>query len=160
LRTTALVTAVVATAILATHARASTGQSVSQHDRNVIRFFANHPKQAAKPAGVAALWLILGHVSDALNRQTQSASVVSPTDAIRQVFGRYADQAIRVAYCESRLHPDATNGQYLGIFQEGNWARSHYGYGPDALTQARSAYAYFRDNGYSWGGAWSCAWAA
>src|SRR4051812_5221039 len=67
------------------------------------------------------------------------------------VFGGYCSQAIAVATCESHLNTGAVNGQYLGMFQMGDYARSKYGHGSDALTQARAAYAYFRDSGSSWG---------
>ncbi len=74
---------------------------------------------------------------------------------IRAVFGQYGSQAVAVAQCESRLSTWAQNGQYLGLFQMGSYARSRYGHGSDAWTQARAAYAYFRASGYRWG-PWSC----
>jgi hypothetical protein len=75
--------------------------------------------------------------------------------AIRAVFGRHAEQALTVAWCESRWSTGARNGQYLGLFQMGSFARSRYGHGGDALTQARAAYAYFVDSGRDWS-PWSC----
>ncbi len=89
-----------------------------------------------------------------------AAQAGSSEQAIRSVFGRYGQQAVNVARCESGLRTWASNGQYLGLFQMGSWARSRFGHGADAYTQARAAYAYFRVNGYSWRGAWSCSWAA
>jgi len=74
---------------------------------------------------------------------------------IRSVFGRYGDQAVRVASCESGLSIWARNGQYLGLFQMGDYARAKYGHSWNALGQSRSAYRYFRDSGYGWG-PWSC----
>ena len=74
---------------------------------------------------------------------------------ICQVFGPYCSQALRVARCESGLQTWARNGQYLGLFQMGSYARARYGHGPDAWTQARAAYRYFRDAGYSWS-PWTC----
>jgi hypothetical protein len=74
---------------------------------------------------------------------------------IRSVFGVYGDQAVSVASCESGLRTWAANGQYLGLFQMGEWERATYGHGPDALTQSTSAYAYFADTGYDWS-PWSC----
>ncbi len=79
----------------------------------------------------------------------------SNESAIRAVFGAYGSQAVAVARCESGLRTSAQNGQYLGLFQEGTYARSRYGFGWDAYSQARSAFAYFRDSGYSWR-AWTC----
>lgn len=79
----------------------------------------------------------------------------TPQGAIRHVFGPYAEQALAVAWCESRFDVNARNGQYLGLMQMGEYARGRYGHGPTALEQARAAYAYFVDAGYSWG-PWSC----
>lgn len=79
----------------------------------------------------------------------------NPQNAICHVFGPYCSQALAVARCESNFYVGATNGQYLGLFQMGNYARSRYGHGYDALTQARAAYAYFRDSGYDWS-PWEC----
>lgn len=62
-------------------------------------------------------------------------------------------QAFDVAYCESRYSIYATNGQYLGLFQFGEWARSTYGFGWDAYSQARAAYRYYRESGWS---GWEC----
>lgn len=74
---------------------------------------------------------------------------------IRQVFGRYGDQAVRVARCESGLTIGATNGQYLGLFQMGSYARSKYGHAWNPWGQARAAYRYFVDSGRDWS-PWSC----
>ena len=79
----------------------------------------------------------------------------SVTRAICQVFGPYCSQALRVAWCESRYQTTARNGSYLGLFQMGSYARARYGHGADAWTQARAAYRYFRDAGYSWS-PWAC----
>ena len=85
--------------------------------------------------------------------QADNASV------IRAVFGPYGSQAVGVARCESGLSTWAQNGQYLGVFQMGSYARARYGHGSDIWTQARAAYKYFRDSGYSWR-PWTCGWAA
>lgn len=75
---------------------------------------------------------------------------------IRAVFGaRYDDQAVAVARCESGLSVWAKNGQYLGLFQMGSYARARYGHGNNAWVQARAAYHYFRDSGRDWS-PWSC----
>ena len=74
---------------------------------------------------------------------------------IRQVFGTYGDQAVRVASCESGLTIGATNGQYLGLFQMGSYARSTYGHSWNAWGQARAAYRYFVASGRDWS-PWSC----
>ncbi len=84
-----------------------------------------------------------------------SVRPVSASEAICQVFGPYCAQALRVARCESGLRTWAVNGQYLGLFQMGSYARARYGHAGDAYGQARAAYRYFRASGYSWG-PWSC----
>jgi hypothetical protein len=89
--------------------------------------------------------------------QGRSSLCIPSTTAgiIRYVFGAYGDQAVAVASCESGLSVYARNGQYLGLFQMGEYARSRYGHSWDALGQSRSAYAYFRDSGYDWS-PWQC----
>lgn len=67
---------------------------------------------------------------------------------------RPCDGALAVFSCESHLTTTAQNGQYLGLAQMGEFARSHYGHGSDAWTQAKAAYAYWRDAGWS---PWTCA---
>jgi hypothetical protein len=73
--------------------------------------------------------------------------------AICSTFGRYCAQAIRVASCESHLYVYARNGQYLGMFQMGTYARARYGHSWDVWGQARAAYRYFLSSGWS---PWSC----
>jgi hypothetical protein len=136
--------------------RAST-PAQAKHDRDVIRFFLNHPKQAATPEGQRVLWRLLHRLNERL-RTLQAARAdrtLSPHDAIVRVFGQYAAQALRVAACESGLSTRAQNGQYLGLFQMGEYARSRYGHSEDALGQARSAYRYFVDSGRDWS-PWAC----
>ena len=75
--------------------------------------------------------------------------------AICKTFGRYCQQALRVSWCESRWYVHATNGQYLGLFQMGSYARSAFGHGPGAWAQARAAYRYFVASGRDWS-PWAC----
>lgn len=87
--------------------------------------------------------------------QADSAEVSTPL-VICQVFGdRYCGQALRVSWCESRFDTRARNGQYRGIFQMGSWERRRFGHGPDAYSQARAAYRYFRVTGKDWS-PWAC----
>lgn len=51
----------------------------NKHDRDVIRFFLHHPRQAHTPAGERALWRIMGHVVTNL-RDLQSARRLSSTN--------------------------------------------------------------------------------
>jgi hypothetical protein len=79
-----------------------------------------------------------------------------PRRAICHVFGRrYCGQAIRVAYCESRLRTTARNGQYLGLFQMGSSERRLFGHGRSAFEQSKAAHRYFVRSGRDWS-PWSC----
>lgn len=88
-------------------------------------------------------------------RIARPARALTPQAVICRVFGPRCREALRVAHCESRYRTDARNGQYLGLFQMGNWARSTYGHGTSAALQAKAAYRLFVDTGRSWR-PWSC----
>jgi hypothetical protein len=79
----------------------------------------------------------------------------TPQAVICRVFGSRCHEALAVARCESRFRTDAQNGQYLGLFQMGDWARTTYGHGPSAVTQAKAAYRLFVATGRTWQ-QWSC----
>lgn len=87
------------------------------------------------------------------------ASAGSNTTSVKRIicgiFGPYCQQALRVSWCESRWQTTARNGQYLGLFQMGDYARARYGHGSDPWTQAEAAFRYFADSGFRWG-PWSC----
>jgi hypothetical protein len=106
----------------------------------------------------AALALFCAYLA-AITIATVSAHAGTNTQTVKRaicgVFGPYCSQALRVSWCESRWSTSATNGQYLGLFQMGSYARSRYGHGSDAWTQAQAAFRYFADSGYGWG-PWSC----
>jgi hypothetical protein len=125
------------------------------------RFAANARKQLrihtaslahTKKLAVAAKRRLERH---AKARQLAAVRSAGPAEAIRRVFGKYWQQAIQVSRCESGLQTTAQNGQYLGLFQMGSYARALYGHGPTAYQQAKAAHAYFVDSGYGWG-PWSC----
>ena len=63
-------------------------------------------------------------------------------------------KAVRVAWCESRLDPNASNGQYQGVFQMGSSERARFGHGPTVEQQTRAAIKYYRISGWR---PWSCA---
>lgn len=81
-------------------------------------------------------------------------AAADPRVAIRVVFGRHAEEALRVFWCESRYDTQARNGQYQGIAQMGQWERSRFGHGDTALEQARAAHRYFVLSGWR---PWECA---
>lgn len=97
----------------------------------------------------ASLSLVIAPAAESRAQPSQAEQ------AIRYVFGPYASQALRVAWCESRYSIYATNGQYLGLFQMGSYARAKYGHATNAWAQAISAYRYFIDSGKDWS-PWAC----
>jgi hypothetical protein len=123
---------------------------VTYQGKNVM-WWARRAVQARRDANAR------GRTIKRLRRElaNHAAGGISPTLAIRIVFGPYAQQALRVAWCESRWYTGAQNGQYLGLFQMGSYARGRYGHAHDALGQAQAAYRYFVDSGRDWS-PWSC----
>lgn len=75
--------------------------------------------------------------------------------AIGCAFGPYASAARRVAWCESTWNVNASNGQYLGLFQMGSNERATYGHGRTALAQSFAARRYFDASGRDWS-PWQC----
>jgi hypothetical protein len=69
---------------------------------------------------------------------------------ICRVFGPYCQEAIAVAWCESRFDVWARNGEHFGLFQMGRRERSLYGDGLGPWNQSRAAFRYFRASGYTW----------
>lgn len=88
-------------------------------------------------------------------QQERRLASLPPRRAICAVFGRYCGQALTVAWCESRLDTGARNGQYLGLFQMGFYARRLFGHGSSAHEQSRAAHRYFVRSGRDWS-PWSC----
>jgi hypothetical protein len=88
-------------------------------------------------------------------KQRAAAVLRTPTGAICAVFKGHCGEALAVARCESNFSTQAQNGQYLGLFQMGSFARGEYGHGSSALTQARAAYRYFVESGRDWS-PWTC----
>jgi hypothetical protein len=78
-----------------------------------------------------------------------------PKEAICGVFRGECEEAVSVAWCESRLRTTAHNGEYLGLFQMGSFARELYGHGATARAQAVAAHRYFVSSGRDWS-PWSC----
>jgi hypothetical protein len=91
-------------------------------------------------------------------RDARRLAAMSPKKAICDVFGSDCAEALAVARCESRLSTTAQNGEYLGLFQMGTYARSLFGHGSTAREQAVAARRYFVRSGRDWS-PWSCRWA-
>jgi hypothetical protein len=172
-----LVTSVLA--LTATTDAASGGVSpavkTAQRDRQVLRFFARHPWLLTDPRfSTEAHRQVRAHrlslaaalrrvaVEKRLRRKrltrrlAQVRAAETPAVTICRVFGPGDCQdAVRVARCESGLHTDAVNGQYLGLFQMGWKERQLFGHGSTAEQQSRAALRYFVASGRDWS-PWSC----
>jgi len=142
---------------------------VARKQRSVLRFFENHPavlagddRNIARTA-VRHATFRLGQAERAIAwlrgviqaHQVRKRERLSPKAAICDAFDSYCDEAIQVAWCESRLSPEAQNGQYLGLFQMGTYARQLYGHGTTPHDQAVAAHRYFVSSGEDWS-PWSC----
>lgn len=95
-----------------------------------------------------------------------SSSPPAPADVeelIRSEFGELGDEALSVAWCESRYLPDAVNGPSRGLFQihevhAEQWleviGRSYWSTWSDPVANAAFAHWLYGDSG-GWG-PWSC----
>ncbi len=142
---------------------------VVRKQRSVLRFFQNHPSLPSGDDGNVARAAVrhararlsqaeksvawLRHAIQA--HEEQRLETLPPKAAICDAFDSDCDEAVQVAWCESRLRPTARNGQYLGLFQMGSYARELYGHGPTAHDQAVAAHKYFVSSGGDWS-PWSC----
>lgn len=73
--------------------------------------------------------------------------------ALRKYFkGQWRNAAI-TAWAEGGWNARAANGQYLGTFQMGAWARLNYGHSHTLEGQVYHAYRNWRVNGW---GQWEC----
>jgi hypothetical protein len=148
--------------------------STMKKDRQALRFFQAHGWLLIDPrfAGEAKRQLQLHRLSlrrtakkaaaarIALKHHSQTRRLAvleaaSPRKAICHVFGSDCHEALAVSRCESHLHTDAQNGQYLGLFQMGSNERHLFGHGPSAVEQAKAAHRYFVASGRDWS-PWSC----
>ena len=95
--------------------------------------------------------------------QTDAATAPPPVPpsvfkAVRANWKTTAERvkAFDVISCETggTYSTRASNGQYLGLFQMGSWARSRFGHGWSARAQAHAAHLYWLVSGWS---GWSCA---
>jgi hypothetical protein len=145
-------------------------EAVEKH-RSVLRFFSNHRSLLSSADDRPHALKALRRARRDLARATRTIAVIRrvlarrearrkanapPKVAICDVFGRrYCRQALSVAWCESRLSTSAQNGQYLGLFQMGSYARGLFGHGQTPRRQALAAHRYFVVSGRDWS-PWSC----
>ena len=142
--------------------------------RGAIRFFENHRSLLASGAQPARSRTSLAVAHARVRDLTQSVASLRakirardgrrlaklpPRKAICSVFGSYCQEAVAVAWCESRLSTRAQNGQYRGLFQMGSHERSIFGHGFTAHDQSLAAHRYFVRSGRDWS-PWACRWAA
>jgi hypothetical protein len=142
--------------------------------RGTVRFFENHRSLLASGAQVASARSRLAYARTRVRQLSKTIAALRakirarterrlaklpPKAAICTVFGSYCQEALAVAWCESRHSTTARNGQYLGLFQMGAYERRLFGHGPTARAQAVAAHRYFVRSGRDWS-PWSCRWAA
>lgn len=139
-----------------------------------VRFFENHRSLLASSEQHATAKSRLAYARTRVRQLTRTVatlrakiharterrlSKLPPRAAICTVFGSYCQEALAVAWCESRHSTKAQNGQYLGLFQMGSYERRLFGHGASARAQALAAHRYFVRSGRDWS-PWSCRWAA
>ena len=139
-------------------------------ERGVVRFFQTHRSLLSSPRRARHARASLRRASRRLVAAQRSVAYLRRTIALREehrleklppkaaicdAFDDYCRQAVEVAWCESRLRTTAQNGQYLGLFQMGTYARQLFGHGPTAHEQAIAAHKYFVSSGSDWS-PWSC----
>jgi hypothetical protein len=144
--------------------------AVARKQRSVIRFFQNHRfllsskehTAVARPAlvratrGFAKTTRGIVALRRAIRlREARLRVAHSPRRVICGVFRRHCQEAVAVAWCESRLSTSAHNGEYLGLFQMSSLARELFGHGSTARQQALAAHRYFVSSGRDWS-PWSC----
>ena len=142
--------------------------------RGTVRFFENHRSLLSSSEQRAQATSSLAYAkarvrqltttvatlrAKAHARTAQRLAKLPPRAAICTVFGPYCEDALAVAWCESRFRTTAQNGQYLGLFQMGSYERQLFGHGQTARGQAVAAHRYFVRSGRDWS-PWGCRWAA
>ena len=142
--------------------------------RGTVRFFENHRSLLASSDEPAKAKTSLAYAGTRVRQLTKSVAALRakvralvgrrlaklpPRKAICSVFGARCEEALAVAWCESRLSTRAQNGQYRGLFQMGSYERSLFGHGPTAHDQSLAAHRYFVRSGRDWS-PWACRWAA
>ena len=139
--------------------------------RGTVRFFENHRSLLPSGQAMARSSLAIAHArvrqltasvaalrAKIRARDGRKLAKLPPRKAICSVFGSDCEEAVAVAWCESRLNPTAENGQYRGLFQMGSYERSLFGHGNTAHDQSVAAHRYFVRSGRDWS-PWACRWA-
>ena len=142
--------------------------------RGTIRFFENRRSLLVASAQHTQARSSLAYAKKRVSQLTKTVAALRakvraltvrklaslpPRAAICTVFGSFCQEALAIAWCESRLSTRAQNGQYLGLFQMGSYERQLFGHGQSARDQAVAAHRYFVRSGRDWS-PWACRWAA
>jgi hypothetical protein len=116
-----------------------------------------HRAHPSRPAYAA--FMRLAHDWRRAHARPAADAVIPAITKAAVTYGFSPAGMIRIARCESGLDRGATNGQYLGLFQLGGFARGRYldGHWTDAWANARAAARYAREAGGF--GPWSCGYA-
>jgi len=161
-------------AALPTKAALAAKLDQARKHRGTLRFFESRPHLLRSPTQRSRARATIRRAERNLARTTRDIAWIRkvlraqqarrlaslpPKAAICNVFREHCNQALQIAWCESRLDTNARNGQYLGLFQMGAHERRLFGHGETALEQARAAHRYFVLSGRDWS-PWSCRWAA
>ncbi|GCE22863.1 transglycosylase SLT domain-containing protein [Dictyobacter kobayashii] len=141
---------------------------MSQQNTSVTHSTASHKRHIINIAfalllGVTMFGAMMGLQTKTTHAATNNTYLVS---IIRNVFGPYSDQAIRIAQCESTMNPNARNtmaigGSYAsGLFQilyPSTWnGTAQAGKSPfDPQANAQAAYQLFKGDGFRWT-QWQC----
>jgi hypothetical protein len=143
---------------------------LARKQRTVIHFFTRHRWLLSAEEHAAVARKKLSRARGLLARATRQIvelrrairirkarlrAAASPQHAICATFHDRCEEAVAVAWCESRLQTDARNGEYLGLFQMGSLARRLFGHGSSAREQSVAAHRYFVSSGRDWS-PWGC----
>ena len=133
---------------------------------NRTNSFKSVAKYLVVKFGLAAVLsaALFGSLIHANTPTTYAATNAEST--IREVFGPYANQALRIAQCESTMNPNAVNSMAIGnshaqglfqILYPSTWSgTSQAAHSPiEVQANVRAAYDLFRADGYTWR-EWQC----
>lgn len=115
-----------------------------KHDRDIIRFFVNHPKLAVTTAGQKELWRVLGRVSDRL-RSLQAARKAKAAQPAHMPLW------LCIHAGEGSWTAATGNGYYGGLQMTYGWAGLIPGRASDLtpLQQMQAAERGYAASGYS-----------
>lgn len=143
-----ILTAAAVAALALTAPAGATGHKLTRHDRQLIRFFENHPRAANTPTGGRILSHLLPRVLSEL-RALQAVPPPVAHEALWRCIAGYPGARPGGGTGESGGDPAASNGSHFNILQMTNpWSGiDPIGMSPDAIM--RAAEAQYIASGYS-----------